>query len=296
MCLWTPAPVGSRRGNRVTSLRWARLLRERGISLRHTSAAPGNRPGVLIALHAVEARESLLGWQGGPRVAVVTGTDLNGPNLDLALDTLEQVEAIVTLQSLDRQRLPPALRAKTLVIVPSVELPAGLTWKARPSRVAISVGHLRQVKEPLTLPQALSLCPDWSGLHLGGELESGWAKRLQSWPRFQWLGEKSRAQTLKIMARSHCFVISSSSEGCSNALCEALALGMPVLASDIAGNRGLLGEDFPGYFPVGDAPALARLLQADKLQSLAEWALPWRQKLKSAREAADLCSLLRELG
>jgi glycosyltransferase involved in cell wall biosynthesis len=36
---------------------------------------------------------------------------------------------------------------------------------------------------------------------------------------------------------------------------------VPVLASRIDGNVGLLGADYPGYFPVGDTPALARLLQ-----------------------------------
>ena len=31
--------------------------------------------------------------------------------------------------------------------------------------------------------------------------------------------------------------------------------GVPVLASDISGNRGMLGEDYAGYFPAGDAAA-----------------------------------------
>jgi glycosyltransferase involved in cell wall biosynthesis len=35
---------------------------------------------------------------------------------------------------------------------------------------------------------------------------------------------------------------------------------VPVLASDINGNRGMLGEDYAGYFPPGDAPALAALI------------------------------------
>jgi len=36
---------------------------------------------------------------------------------------------------------------------------------------------------------------------------------------------------------------------------------VPVLASRMDGNVGLLGVDYPGYFPVGDTKALARLLQ-----------------------------------
>jgi glycosyltransferase involved in cell wall biosynthesis len=36
---------------------------------------------------------------------------------------------------------------------------------------------------------------------------------------------------------------------------------LPVLASRIDGSVGLLGRDYPGYFPVGDERALARLLR-----------------------------------
>ena len=36
---------------------------------------------------------------------------------------------------------------------------------------------------------------------------------------------------------------------------------MPVLASDIDGNIGMLGADYDGYFPLGDAAALARLIE-----------------------------------
>ena len=42
---------------------------------------------------------------------------------------------------------------------------------------------------------------------------------------------------------------------------EAAVAGVPVLASRMDGNVGLLGADYPGYFPVGDTEALARLLE-----------------------------------
>jgi len=49
-------------------------------------------------------------------------------------------------------------------------------------------------------------------------------------------------------------------EGGAHVVSEAIALGIPVIASDIPGNRGLLGEDYPAYYPVGDESALANLL------------------------------------
>jgi glycosyltransferase involved in cell wall biosynthesis len=50
-------------------------------------------------------------------------------------------------------------------------------------------------------------------------------------------------------------------EGGANTVSEALAAGVPVVASDIPGNAGMLGEDYPGYYPVGDEGALAGLLR-----------------------------------
>jgi glycosyltransferase involved in cell wall biosynthesis len=49
-------------------------------------------------------------------------------------------------------------------------------------------------------------------------------------------------------------------EGGANVIIEAVTSGVPVLASDISGNRGMLGEDYAGYFAPGDAAALARLI------------------------------------
>nr|MCU0763398.1 TIGR04348 family glycosyltransferase [Hydrogenophaga sp.] len=42
---------------------------------------------------------------------------------------------------------------------------------------------------------------------------------------------------------------------------EAVLSGTPVLASRIAGNVGMLGSHYGGYFPLGDAEALARCLR-----------------------------------
>lgn len=52
----------------------------------------------------------------------------------------------------------------------------------------------------------------------------------------------------------------SRAEGAANVIGEAVTLGVPVLASRIPGNVGLLGARHPGLFPVGDARALRALL------------------------------------
>jgi len=50
-------------------------------------------------------------------------------------------------------------------------------------------------------------------------------------------------------------------EGGANVIVEAVTAGVPVLASRISGNIGMLGRDYEGYFPVGDDRTLAKLLE-----------------------------------
>lgn len=64
-----------------------------------------------------------------------------------------------------------------------------------------------------------------------------------------------------LMNRCRAMVISSVMEGGANVVSEACRAGLPVVASDISGNVGLLGDDYPGYFPVGNDTELARMLQ-----------------------------------
>jgi|GEM_PF-4621199 len=58
------------------------------------------------------------------------------------------------------------------------------------------------------------------------------------------------------------FVFPSRSEGMSNALLEACALGRIVVASDIAPNVAVVGRDYPLLFLVGDVDSLLSALRA----------------------------------
>ena len=78
--------------------------------------------------------------------------------------------------------------------------------------------------------------------------------------RYRWLGSVPHGRALKWLASSHAMVISSRMEGGANVVCEALRIGVPVLASRISGNVGLLGERYAGYFRVGDERELAALI------------------------------------
>jgi glycosyltransferase involved in cell wall biosynthesis len=78
--------------------------------------------------------------------------------------------------------------------------------------------------------------------------------------RYRWMGALPHWRTRQLLASSHLTSITSVMEGSSNVLCEALTSATPVVASRISGLIGTLGEDYPGYFPVGDTEALAEVL------------------------------------
>src|SRR5207247_343330 len=87
-----------------------------------------------------------------------------------------------------------------------------------------AIAHLRPVKDPLLPARAARLLPSSSRIRitlLGGLIEEGMRDDLEREilqnPRFRWLGERSRAETLRHLARGQVFVSSSRHEGGSNA-------------------------------------------------------------------------------
>ena len=95
-------------------------------------------------------------------------------------------------------------------------------------------------------------------------------------------------------------MLSSRLEGGANAIGEAATLGVPILASRVPGNVGLLGARHPGLFAFGDARALRRLLlraESDAIfcARLASASRRIAPRFRPARETAAWRALLHEL-
>ena len=76
-------------------------------------------------------------------------------------------------------------------------------------------------------------------------------------------------------------------------------MGLPCVVSDIPGNRGMVGEGYPGLFPVGDVDALRRKLQQTARDEAFYQSLILASKARSpqfSRQAESLAwgSLLKE--
>ncbi|GIW94066.1 MAG: glycosyl transferase family 1 [Pirellulaceae bacterium] len=101
--------------------------------------------------------------------------------------------------------------------------------------------------------------------------------------RVHWLGHRSDLD--RWLPHLDCFWNASGYEGQSNALMEAMAWGIPVVVSDIPGNRELVTDGRTGLvFPVGDRTQLAALTR--RVLDDPEWA-------RQLGQAARAC-MLRE--
>lgn len=92
-------------------------------------------------------------------------------------------------------------------------------------------------------------------------------KRMRDNPRYNWRGEVPRAQARRILARSRVLVISSKLEGGANVVSEAIAAGVPVMASRVSGNIGMLGDDYAGYYDYGKTDQLAEIMFRAEIES-----------------------------
>ncbi|MDP9022706.1 MAG: TIGR04348 family glycosyltransferase [Actinomycetota bacterium] len=273
ICVVTPAPPQSTRGNRVTAQRWTGLLRDLGHHVQVRESYDDEPCDVLVALHARRSATSIVRFHEHhpqrPIVLALTGTDVYR---DIHSDaearrSLELADRYVVLQPLAIQQLSAQLQPRAHVVVQSAVPPPGPN-RPSPDLFEVSVlAHLREVKDPLRAGRAARLLPARSRVrvvHAGGVLDEELARaakqEMATNPRYTWLGELPRRHALQILARSRCMVLSSTSEGGANVVSEALACRVPIIASRIPGSVGILGDNYPGYFTPGDTAELAAIL------------------------------------
>jgi putative glycosyltransferase (TIGR04348 family) len=309
IALITPAGARLRTGNRHTALRWARLLKRLGHRVDLATRWRGRPADLLIALHAWRSRDSIARFHRRhprrPLLVVLTGTDLYRDLAEKgqARRSVRLAHGLIVLQEEALASLPAPWRAKAQVIYQSA--PKGSRLPGEAGFAVCVVGHLREEKDPFRTAYALAHLPPTSHIrveHLGRALDprhAEEARRLMGEePRYRWRGEVPPRQVRETLRRSRLMVMSSRMEGGANVISEALAVGLPVLASRVPGNVGMLGRDYAGYFPVGDERALAALLaraeaDADFLAHLSAQCRRRARGLTPARERADLARAIK---
>jgi putative glycosyltransferase (TIGR04348 family) len=274
----SPALQDANNGNWQTAQRWAQMLQKqhRIRIIKTWEPDSGESDEVMIALHARRSASSIAAWGKlrGSRSLIValTGTDLYR---DIQIDTqaqhsLDAAGQLIVLQELGVRSLPATHHAKTHTVFQSTTSRKTLP-KTNKYLKAVMVGHLRDEKMPQTLFEAASLLKDEKAIritHIGAGLDEDLAqdaiKTEALCAGYTWARGLKHAQTRSRIQHAHVLIHTSKMEGGAHVIMEAVCSGTPVIASRMDGNVGMLGSGYDGYFPVGDAQALAAMLRRCK--------------------------------
>jgi len=307
----TPTLADANTGNWQTARRWEGML-SKAYRVRLTSSWDGGNDDVMVALHARRSAVSIAKWRAlrptAPLIVVLTGTDLYR---DIESDASAQAslavaDSLIVLNQLGARSLPKGLISRTRVVLQSCAARKTLPKTHRHMR-ALMVGHLRAEKSPQTYFEAARMLVGRCDIlfdHIGTALDPALGLQASSLmaenPNYRWLGGLTHAATRQRIQTAHVLVHPSRMEGGAHVVIEAVRSGTPVLASRIDGNVGLLGTSYDGCFPLGDASALATLLQRlrdeptmlNHLQRQCEERAPL---FEPARESASLHALIGEM-
>lgn len=311
----SPALRAANNGNWRTAHRWSRILRGRFDVELCGEWTPRTAPQCLIALHARRSANAVERYADAfpdrPRIVVLTGTDLyrDLPTDLSAQRSLNLATHLIVLQEAGLDAIEPVHRRKCRVIYQSAPLLAPGTPRTRTFDLVL-VGHMRDEKDPATPMRAILRLPPASSvrlIHIGEALSDEYAQAAhelmtRSWPsvrRYRWLGGRTHHETRRQIRNARAMIISSVMEGGANVIVEAVTCGVPVLASRISGNVGMLGADYDGYFALGDDEALARLMdrasrEPDFLAHLRRQCAARAPLFEPARERADVNRLVDE--
>lgn len=126
------------------------------------------------------------------------------------------------------------------------------------------VGRLNAVKDHATLLKAFATVPEAAILvvvgdgPLAGELRQ-LSTELGIFEKVLFLGGRNDVE--QILPCLDLFVLSSIAEGISNTILEAMACGLPVIASNVGGNPELVADGVSGsLFPAGEVRTLSQLM------------------------------------
>lgn len=272
----------------------------------------GEAADVMVALHARRSAESISRWShdrpGHPLAVVLTGTDLyRDIHVDPAAQrSLDVADRLIVLHETAVADLPVQYQAKAVVCLQSTSTRLELV-KTKQHLRCIMVGHLREEKAPRTYFAAARRLTHRRDIlldHVGEALdlalgEEAW-KLQNDCPHYRWLGAISHETTRGRIQSAHVLVHTSHIEGGAHVVMEAICSGTPVLATRIAGNIGMLGVDYRGYFEPSDCDGLVKLIErcrdeVEFIQELRDQCAARAPLFEPARERTQLLTILNDL-
>jgi glycosyltransferase involved in cell wall biosynthesis len=317
-------------GNWITACRFQRGLEKRGhlVVIHDTQLQPRGSlrqrtadftPDIALLLHAYRSGKPWLTETADmhvPSVVMLTGTDINHglgfpEEREIIRAVLEQAHAVLVHNPLiaDQLRASRAWLATRLHLLPPGILLGETLYDLRGSHALakdltlfLCPAGLRPVKGVLPLLEMFDLVAsqrsDFQVAFCGPQLDADYSRRFlaevkeRGWARY--IGSIPPDAMASAMRGSDVILNNSQSEGLANALIEASAIGIPILARRIPGNAALVRHNCNGllYDNLTEFRRYAlQLLDGEKRRELI---CPDARKYDPDLEAAELADILND--
>ena len=260
-------------GNLCSALQYQIILQDLGHRVELANRYIEQDAEVLIAINADKNNSDIRKFNSdNPQskiILILSGTDIYPEPSAKAIDSMEVGNVLVLLQSHGIDQVPPLYRNKSTIIYQSIEKLSVDSERSKSDsefRVVL-ISNIRSVKDPLIASRACRLISPASKIEnyscrilLDEELGSELTQENKSNIRYEWVGGLSKLEAMTILSESHVLLITSQHEGAGRVVGEAIQLGVPIISTNNLGVTGILGDDYEGYYPVGDAKALSDIL------------------------------------
>ena len=156
------------------------------------------------------------------------------------------------------------------------------------------VGHLNERKGPLRVMEAIRGRPEIGALFLGR------GPQRPEGPQVLHAGPVPHEDVPLWLSAADLFVLPTLDEGCSNALLEALACGLPIVTSDRPFNRAVVDESMALLVDPADPAALGAAIaelvdRPERRAALGAAALAHAGAFRLERRASRILALLRDV-
>lgn len=276
-------------------------------------------PDVTILLHAYRSGKP---WQqasrglGIPYLVVLTGTDvnhgLNDPEQSQTIAKIIRRASFTVLQNpliaaefaINHVELSKNLHVLTPGILLgrspySLRSTLGIT---KDQTLFLCPAGLRPVKGVLELlemfDQVVAATPDCHLAFCGPILDESYGRRfltmLEQKPWASYLGSIPLDSMTSAMRGADVIINNSQAEGLANALLEAAAIGVPILARNIPGNAAVVKHESNGLLYASQAEFCKYSLQLLRRERRQELTSPDPQRYSADHETTALIALLRE--
>ena len=251
------------------------------------------QPDIVHAFHAFKAgvaASELARQLGLPLVVTLTGTDVHSDlfspdRREAVLKVLEATDAVVVFSPSVAEELltvMPSLCEKVHIVPQGVWFPPQESWDVRKqlgipedAPLLLLPANIRRVKRPLLAFEGTLLLREKGFnaylLFVGSVLEDDeWDRLRQATETHRWVrfaGAVPMEKMVSVYEAADVVLNTSEHEGgMANSLLEAMALGRPVLAADVTGDRSLVQDGVNGllFKDAGEMAEKAAMLLTDE--------------------------------